>query len=98
MDTPAVEALVMKMHAGDERMKELDRGEDVAAVAGVLFEDLVLVVGELARLVEVEHAANLADVVHERALSHDLHFFWGEAESRGEVDGVDRDATAVPRV
>ena len=39
----AVPALVVQVHAGDERVQELDRVEDVAPVAGVLLEDLVLV-------------------------------------------------------
>ncbi len=68
----AVPALVVQVHAGDERVQELDRVEDVAPVAGVPLEHLVLVVRELARLVQVEHAADLADVVHERALPDDL--------------------------
>ena len=39
----AVPALVVQVHARDERVQELDRVEDVAAVARVLLEDLVLV-------------------------------------------------------
>ncbi len=63
---------MVQVHARDERVQEGDRLEDVAPVARVLLEDLVLLLGELAGLVEVHDAADLADVVHERGLADDL--------------------------
>jgi hypothetical protein len=78
----AVPALVVQVHARDERVKEADRLEDVAAEARVLLEDLVLLRGELAGLVEVHHAADLADVVHQRGLPDDLDHVGREAERR----------------
>ena len=90
-----VPALVVQVHARDERVQELDGIEDVLAVRRVPLEDLVLVLRELARLVQVHHAADLADVVHQRALPHDLDDVGREPEPHGEVRRVDGDALGV---
>ena len=60
------------MHARDQRVQKLDRLQDVAAVLRVLLEDLVLFLCQLAGLVQVHDAADLADVVHQRRLANDL--------------------------
>ena len=77
--------------------RKLDRLEDVAPVRRVLLEDLVLVLRELAGLVQVHHAADLADVVHQRGLAHDLDLISGQPEPAREVHRVARHALRVAR-
>ena len=48
----AVPALVVQVHARNERMEKLDRLQDVAAVLRMLFEGLVFLLRELAGLVD----------------------------------------------
>ena len=92
---PLVSLLVVQVHAGNEGMQELDGVQNVAPVSGMLLEHLVLVDGELAGLVQVEHAADLADVVHQRALPHDLDLIRREAQALRQDDGVAGHAVGV---
>src|SRR5262249_9409252 len=92
-----VPALVVQMHARDDRLQKLDWIEDLATVGGMPLEYFVLVLRELSWLVEVHDAPNFADVVHQRGLPHDLHLLLGEPEPACDGRGILRDALGVAR-
>src|SRR5690606_22944175 len=54
-----VPAFVVQVYARHHGLQELDRVQDVLAVARVLLEDLVFGLGELAGLVQVQHTTHL---------------------------------------
>ena len=85
------------MHARDERVQELDRLQDVAAMFRVLLEDLVLFLCQLAGLVEVHDATDLPDVVHQRRLANDFDVAITQPELDGEDLRVGRDPRGMPR-
>ncbi len=87
----------MQVNTGDERVQESDGIENVAAEPRMLLENLVLFGRQLAWLVQVQDATDLADVVHERALPDDLDVFGGEAEAAREERGVHGDAVGMAR-
>src|SRR5690554_1817324 len=85
------------MNPRDERREKFDGLENLATVNRMLLEILVFGRCQLSGLVEVHHAADLTDIVHEGSLPDDLDLVLGKPQLDGEDLRISRDSLRMSR-